>query len=91
MPGAVQKAAPERPSRPAAPAGPRVSFIQMVFVGALVGVLGRALLVFPADLFARLLGSVGKEPGPDGRGWVELWNLVFLAGSSDRAMRSRHC
>jgi hypothetical protein len=42
----------------------------MVFVGALVGGLGRALLVFPADLFARLLGSVGKEPGP---GTLQMW------------------
>src|SRR5262249_22192140 len=24
------------------------------------------------------LSLFGKEPGPDGRGWVELWNLVFM-------------
>jgi len=24
------------------------------------------------------LGLFGKEPGADGRGWVELWNLVFM-------------
>jgi hypothetical protein len=66
--GAVQKSPADRPSR--APAGPRVNVGQMVLVGALVGVLGRALLVFPADLFARLLGGVGKEPGP---GTLQMW------------------
>src|SRR6185369_16271418 len=24
------------------------------------------------------LGAFGKEPGPDGAGWMEIWNLVFM-------------
>ncbi|MBZ0115584.1 MAG: alanine--tRNA ligase, partial [Sandaracinaceae bacterium] len=24
------------------------------------------------------IGRFGEEPAPDGRGWVELWNLVFM-------------
>jgi alanyl-tRNA synthetase len=30
------------------------------------------------SLLAHSLGAFGEEPTPDGRGWTEVWNLVFM-------------
>ena len=38
------------------------------------------------------LDSFGEEPAPDGIGWIEIWNLVFMQfeqGDQGRAARSR--
>lgn len=66
-PGAYQPAPlPVPVARP----GGYVRGWQVMAVGALVGFLGRALLVLPADLFARLLGNAAKVPTP---GTVSFW------------------
>jgi hypothetical protein len=75
-PGALQKAPSYRPEPAPTAEPPRHSanVLQMAAVGALVGVLGRLLLVFPADLFARLLGgeAVAGQPDPGSlRAWLE--------------------
>jgi hypothetical protein len=54
----------------AAPAGARVGIAQMVVVGAFLGLLWRLALVFPADLYARMLANPVRDPLP---GSLEAW------------------
>jgi hypothetical protein len=53
-----------------APGGSRGGIAQAVVVGAILGFVWRLLLVFPADLYARLLGSTARSPLP---GSLEAW------------------
>jgi hypothetical protein len=50
----------------------------VILVAALVGFLGRLFLVFPADLFARLLGATLREPAP---GSLAMW--LQMPGADD--------
>jgi hypothetical protein len=54
----------------------RAGFVQAVIVGAILGLVWRLLLVFPADLYARLLGSTSRTPLP---GSLEAWLQVPAA------------
>ncbi len=53
-----------------APAGSRVGLAQMMTVGAFLGLLWRLVLVFPADLVARLLANTAGTAVP---GSLEAW------------------
>jgi hypothetical protein len=48
----------------------RFGFTQVLFVGAILGFLSRALLVLPADIYARVLGTTQRAPLP---GSLEAW------------------
>jgi hypothetical protein len=48
----------------------RVGIVQAILVGALLGLIWRLLLVFPADLYARVMANPVKEPPP---GSLEAW------------------
>jgi hypothetical protein len=64
---------PAPAQQPAAAPTPRpagASFGRMVLVGALAGLLWRLALVFPADVYARLLGSAARSPAP---GTLQAW------------------
>ncbi len=56
------------PVRP--PSSPGGGLVQAVIVGSILGLLWRLVLVFPADLYARLLGSTRRLPLP---GSLETW------------------
>ena len=51
------------------PTGP-VSPLQAILVGGMLGLILRGLLVLPADLFARLLGTAIRTPPP---GTLQAW------------------
>lgn len=53
------------------PAGPlHGSPLRTLLVGAMIACLMRLLLVFPADLYARVWGGAGQQPAP---GTLEAW------------------
>ncbi len=65
------------PARPAlepvlSPAGPRFGFVQALVAGAALGLLWRLVLLFPADVYARMLGA----KGPPMPGSLEAWLLA---------------
>jgi hypothetical protein len=58
----VAQSLSEGPPLEAVPASSGV--FRAILVGALLGLVGRLVLAFPADLFARLLGSTSSSPQP---------------------------
>jgi hypothetical protein len=62
-------AVPPAPPSVSAPAA-RVNILQAVIVGAILGLLWRLVMVFPADMFARLLRNPARSPLP---GSLEAW------------------
>jgi hypothetical protein len=58
------------------PVGPSGSIGRVVLVGLMLGLVVRLLLVIPADIYARLLGSTQRQPAP---GSLAAWLQVPLA------------
>jgi hypothetical protein len=72
LPSWVPTRAPAPPALPAAPAQP-ASLMQLVLIGAVLGLLLRLAVVLPADIYARVLGSAARSPAPGTlAAWVAL-------------------
>jgi hypothetical protein len=70
VPVAAFTAVPRAPAPVTAPpAGGRFGLTQALLAGAVLGALWRLALLFPADVYARMLGS----KGPPAPGSLEMW------------------